>query len=163
MGDEGKDWGPVESGGEVQEGVGKEEEIRAFAPHLFRWHGPKAKFFLFGTVQGTLVVTDRRLLFLTGGDSWFTSQFSALGQQLSGGVRLADIDLTQLGNPESIAMPLYGVERFEVVRRWDFASYLTLAGTDEEGEEVCVAFMPKLGLNASQLRSLVEAATGTPS
>lgn len=156
----GEDYGPV--GGEVQDGVGAEEEIRAFAPHLFRWQGPKAKFFLFGTVQGTLVVTNRRLMFLTGGGSWVTSQFSALGQQLSGGMRLADIDLTLLGNPESIAIPLEKITRFEVVRRWDFASYLTLAGTDDHGEEVCVAFMPKLGLNAAHLRSLVEAALAKP-
>ena len=156
MGNE--DYGQVEDTDPVQDGVGKQEEIRAFAPHLFRWQGPKAKFFLFGTVQGTLVITDRRLLFLTAGGSGMASQFSALGQQLSGGVRLADIDLSLLATPESISLPLAKITRFEVIRRWDFASYISLAGTDEAGEEICVALMPKLGLNAAHLRSLAAAA-----
>jgi len=156
-----KDWGPGGSEPEQSEpkgGAEEEEEIRVFAPHLFRWKGPKAKFFLFGTVQGTLVITNRRLLFLTAGGSGLTSQFTALGQQLSGGMRLADIDLSLLATPESISMLHKEITRFEVIRRWDFASYVSLAGRDEAGEEVIVSFMPKLGLNASHLRSLAAAA-----
>lgn len=154
MGDEVKDWGP--DGARDAEA----EEIQIFAPHLFRWEGPKAKFLLFGTVQGTLVVTTSRLLFLTAGGSGLTSQFSALGEQLSGGMRLADVDLGLLGNAESIDMPLDQITRIEVIRRWDFASYLTLAGTDTDGEEVCVAFMPKMGFTAKHLRKLAATARG---
>ncbi|MBL4844759.1 MAG: hypothetical protein JKY65_04465 [Planctomycetes bacterium] len=135
-----------------------EEELVAFAPHLFRWFGPKAKFFLFGTVLGTVAVTDRRFLFLTGGQSWLAGQFKVLGQNLTGGARLADLDLNELANKDSIAIPLDLITTIEVKRRWDFASYLSVAGIDEDGEEVCVAFMPKLGLNADHLRAVAKAA-----
>ena len=135
-----------------------QERLVASAPHLMRWKGPKARLWLTGTVLGAVVITDRRLLFLTGGTSGLAGQFVVLGEKVSGKTpTLDDVDLTQLSHEGSLEFPFDRITALEVKRRWDFASYLSLRGVDEAGNDVAFAFMPKFGMNPKKLRALVAA------
>ncbi|MBZ0120443.1 MAG: hypothetical protein K8H88_25855 [Sandaracinaceae bacterium] len=134
-----------------------EERILAVQRDLFRWKGPKAGFTLFDTVVGTLVITSRRVLFLSTGEGGLTGQLSILANLVTG-QELGEPDLRALANAGSVDLPLTRVRSLELKRRWDFASYLSLIGTSEDGRELAFAFMSKIGLNRSELAAVAEAA-----
>ena len=116
---------------------------------MMRSIGPTANFFVFGTKYGSVVVTNRRFLFLSEGESGFSGQFSR---------NVQEIDAGYLDSKWSIDIPLGQIERIRVRRRWDFASYISIQGVDANMREVSYAFMSKFGMNRSKLYELVNAA-----
>jgi hypothetical protein len=104
---------------------------------------------VFGTKYGMVVVTNRRFLFLSEGESGFSGQFSR---------NVQEIDSQYLDSESSIDIPLGQIERIRVRRRWDFASYISIQGVDANMRKVSYAFMSKFGMNRSKIYELVNAA-----
>ena len=125
-----------------------EEIVIGWEPHMMRSVGPRAKMLVFGTKYGMVVVTNRRFLFLSEGESGFSGQFSR---------NVQEIDAGYLDSKWSIDIPLGQIERIRVRRRWDFASYISIQGVDANMNKVSYAFMTKLGQNRSKLNELVNA------
>lgn len=126
------------------------------APNLFRWEGAKAGLTLFGTYQGTAFVTSHRFIFLSSGEGGLTGQFSVLAGQLGvGETPVSALDLSALSMPGSLDIPRADVESLVVRRRWDFASYLSLA-CPKHGKGA-FAFMSKMGLSRDALERVVQA------
>ena len=124
-----------------------EEIVIRWEPYMMRSVGPRAKMLVFGTKYGMVVVTNRRFLFLSEGESGFSGQFSRNVPEIK-----------YLDSKWSIDIPLDQIERIRVRRRWDFASYLSIQGVDASMREVSYAFISKIGLNRSKLHELVNAA-----
>ena len=137
------------------------DEVVLYAQRdLFRWNGPKAGFFLFGTLLGTVVITSRRFLFLSTGQSGLTGQFDVLASNVKmvfGQTPASELNLEALANEGSIELPLHRVRSVEVKRRWDFASYLSVRANAEDGRDLAWAFMSKIGLNPEELRRVAQA------
>jgi hypothetical protein len=126
-----------------------DEKVVWWEPHMMRSVGPRAKWFIFGTKWGKVVVTNRRFLFLSEGESGFSGQFSR---------NVQEIDSQYLDSESSIDIPIGQIERIRVRRRWDFASYISIQGVDANMRKVSYAFMSKFGMNRSKLYELVNAA-----
>ena len=125
------------------------EIVIGWEPHMMRSVGPRAKMLVFGTKHGTVVVTNRRFLFLSEGESGFSGQFSR---------NVQEIDSHYLDSESSIDIPIGQIERIRVRRRWDFASYISIKGVDANMRKVSYSFMSKFGMNRSKLYELVNAA-----
>ena len=125
------------------------EIVIGWEPHMMRSVGPRAKMLIFVTKYGMVVVTNRRFLFLSKGESGFSGQFSR---------NVQEIDSQYLDSESSIDIPLGQIERVRVGRRWDFASYISIQGIDANMRKVSYAFMSKFGMNRSKLYELVNAA-----
>ena len=123
-----------------------DEKVVCCEPDMMGSVGPRAKFFIFFTKSGRVVVTNRRFLFLSEGQNGLTGQFVENVQEI-------DFD------PEnSVDIPLDQIKKIRVMRRWDFASYISIQGVDVNQNEVSYAFMTKFGLDQSKLHELVNAA-----
>jgi hypothetical protein len=125
------------------------EIVICWEPHMMRSIGPRAKMLLFGTKYGMVVVTNRRFLFLSEGESGFSGQLTE---------NVQEIDIHYLDSEHSIDIPLDQIKGIRVRRRWDFASYISIQGVDANMKEVSYAFMNKFGMNRSELHELVNAA-----
>ena len=119
---------------------------------MYRWTGPKARLWLIGTHLGALLLTNRRLLFLSSGGSGLTERLllGSLGSMILGSTRTKDLDLSALSNEGSVSAPLDDVTLCERKRRWDFAHYLSV-GCRIGGEEHAYAFMSKYGFAPAKL------------
>jgi hypothetical protein len=124
------------------------EVVVGWESHMMRSIGPTANFFVFGTKYGSVVVTNRRFLFLSDGESGLFGQFFR---------NVQEIDARYLDSKWSIDIPLGQIERIRVRKRWDFSSYISIQGVDANMKKVSYAFMSKLGLNRSKLNELVNA------
>lgn len=116
---------------------------------MIRSRGPRAKWFIFGAKWGTVIVTDRRFLFLSDGKSGLIGQLSE---------NIQEIASEDLDTASSVDISLDQIKRIRVRKRWDFASYISIQGVDANMREVSYAFMSKFGMNRSKLYELVNAA-----
>ena len=80
------------------------EIVIGWEPHMMRSVGPRAKMLIFVTKYGMVVVTNRRFLFLSKGESGFSGQFSR---------NVQEIDSQYLDSESSIDIPLGQIERSE--------------------------------------------------
>jgi len=117
---------------------------------VYRWEGPKARMTLSGTMLGTLVLTDERLLFLStgGNDAARRVRAAALGGALAGELaasRTGALDLSALDAPGSFAVPLDQVAGARAARRWDATKYLSV-DLHDRGAPVACALMRKMGM-----------------
>ena len=103
------------------------EIVIGWEPHMMRSVGPRAKMLVFGTKYGMVVVTNRRFLFLSEGESGFSGQFSR---------NVQEIDSQYLDSESSIDIPIGQIGRIRVRRRWDFASYMSIQGVDANMRKV---------------------------
>ena len=126
-----------------------DEKVVCWEPHMMRSVGPTANMLVFGTKYGMVVVTNRRFLFLSEGESGLTGQFSE---------NVQEIDSEYLDAESSVDIALDQIKMIRVRRRWDFASYISIQGVDVNKNEVSYAFMTKFGLNPSKLHELINAA-----
>jgi len=126
-----------------------DEKVLCWEPYMIRSRGPRAKWFIFGTKWGTVIVTDRRFLFLSDGKSGLIGQLSE---------NIQEIASEDLDTASSVDISLDQIKRIRVRKRWDFASYISIQGVDANMREVSYAFMTKSGLNRSKLHELVNAA-----
>ena len=126
-----------------------DEKVLCWEPYMIRSRGPRAKWFIFGTKWGTVIVTDRRFLFLSDGKSGLIGQLSE---------NIQEIVSEDLDTASSVDISLDQIKRIRVRKRWDFASYISIQGVDANMREVSYAFMSKFGMNRSKLYELVNAA-----
>jgi len=126
-----------------------DEKVLCWEPYMIRSLGPRAKWFIFGTKWGTVIVTNRRFLFLSDGKSGLIGQLSE---------NIQEIASEDLDTESTVDIPLDQIKRIRVRKRWDFASYISIQGVDANMREVSYAFMTKVGLNRSKLCELVNAA-----
>jgi hypothetical protein len=118
---------------------------------VYRWDGPKAKMTLSGTMLGTLVLTDRHLMFLsTGGNDLGRRLRSAVvGGALAGHLAATTtgaLDMRALDNPGSFAIPLDHVDEARAASRWDRTKYLALRLRDADEAPFEFALMRKMGM-----------------
>jgi len=118
-------------------------------PNMLGSVGPRANFFVFCAKSGRVVVTNRRFLFLSEGKNGLIGQFLENEQE---------IDSEDWDPESSVDIPLDQIKKIRVIRRWDFASYISIQGVDVNQNEVSYAFMTKAGLDRSKLHELVNAA-----
>ncbi|HLM62933.1 MAG TPA: hypothetical protein VK306_01430 [Acidimicrobiales bacterium] len=128
-----------------------DETVVRHETEVCRWDGPKAKMTLSGTMLGTLVLTDRHLMFLsTGGNDMGRRMRSAtIGGALGGelaATRTGTLDLRALGNAGSFAIPLDHVDEARAASRWDRTKYLALRLRDADEAPFEFAFMGKTGM-----------------
>jgi hypothetical protein len=120
---------------------------------FYIWREPKPGATLIGTYIGRLLLTERRLLFLSAGTSGLTKAALAglLGGPLIaaafGRTRTSELNLKALENEGSLAVPLANIKACRVTRRWDFSSYLTVETNEKGGAPPAFSFMTKLGWN----------------
>ena len=84
------------------------EIVICWEPHMMRSIGPRAKMLVFGTKYGMVVVTNRRFLFLSEGESGFSGQFTE---------NVQEIDIHYLDSEHSIDIPLDQIKGIRVRRR----------------------------------------------
>ena len=119
---------------------------------LHVWDSPKPRTTLIGTFRGRLLLTNRRLMFLSIGSSGlakaigYTLVLGGLGLVV-GQTKTEQLDLAALQNEGSLDLPLGDVASIATARRWDFSAYLTVQTT--AGKEM--SFMTKMGWNKGEL------------
>lgn len=130
-----------------------DEQVLRSETGVHRWDGPKARVTVAGTARGTLLVTDRHLVFLaqSGGGLGRRVRSSDLGvlSGAPGGADRADnageagdgpavgghgaFDLRALAHPASFAVPLDHIDEARAARRLDRTAYLALRLRDVHG------------------------------
>lgn len=146
--------GDAETGPASRPGTRPRETILAWAPGHFRWNAPRPGWSLLGTVLGTLVVTDRRFLFLSDGEPGiYHGREHPVTTPAAG-----DVDFELLANPASLDLPLVEIQALEVTRGWLGTWYLSLRATGPDGAPARFCFMSRGGDNVQQLDELAEAA-----
>lgn len=124
-----------------------EEKVLHATEGLQRFEKPVPPVFIFGSYLGSLVLTDRRLLFLSAGSSGADRVLvgSLLGILTPQSLRQVEIDLEKEG---SLSIPRDRIVSCKGYRRWDFGRYLRIVYRDEKGEERATSFIfrgPMLG------------------
>lgn len=132
---------------------GEDEVVLDRLDKLHCWRKPKPTASLIGAYRGGLLLTNRRLLFLSLGTSGVAR--AALMSALLGPVGLvlgqtptAKLDLSALENEGSLAFELNRLTEVQVRRRWDLSSYLYV----DAGPDAVYTFMTKLGWNPGALK-----------
>ena len=132
-----------------------DENVLRSEPGVHRWDGPKARVTLAGTAQGTLLLTDRHLIFLAVGGGALgrhvrSSDVGALleAPRVDGAGGAADAhdagdgpavggpgayDLRALAHPASFAVPVDHLDEAWAARRLDRTAYLALRLRDLDG------------------------------
>jgi hypothetical protein len=118
---------------------------------VYCWDGAKARTTLAGSNLGSLVLTDRTLLFLStgGNDVGRRIRSAAVGGTLAGelaALRTGGLDVAALDNPGSFAVPLHDIDEARASRRWDRTCYLALRLRAADGAPFECALMRKLGM-----------------
>jgi hypothetical protein len=122
------------------------ETIVLEAEKVFKWDGPKRKQTLFKAKLGRLVLTDRRLLFLSTGKNDVS-----VGRLASGAVSpplglrtssTGDLDLSAATADGGLDVPR---ERLRGAELKGMFKVMTLTWTDETGAERVATFAPKNG------------------
>lgn len=119
-----------------------EETVVQFADGIYRHKGLKPKKHLFGAKLGRLVLTNKRLLFLSSGGSDVT-------QRLVGGMaargRTETLDLSALQNEGSLSVPLQDLDHCEFVVK-KFSNFLSIRFRNAQGLAEAFAFMDQFAL-----------------
>lgn len=123
-----------------------EEQIVLDADKVFRWEGPKRKQTLLKAKLGRLVLTDRRLLFLSTGKNDITAA-RVLGGAVTplAGLRTgstAHLDLDAAHAPGGLDIPVSALRSAELKGMF---KVLTLSFVDGSGQQLYSTFAPKNG------------------
>jgi hypothetical protein len=124
-----------------------DEQVLMQADKVFRWEGKKRKQTLFSAKLGRLVLTNRRLLFLSTGKSDVTAKRLIAGGLTRGASVLgtsstADLDLDAAHAEGGIDVPLSAISSAELTGLF---KVLTVTYSDEPGVSKASTFAPKNG------------------
>ena len=123
-----------------------DEQILMRTDKVFRWEGAKRKQTLFSAKLGRLVLTNRRLLFLSTGKHDVTAKRLAAGAIAPvlglGTASTADLDMEAVKAEGGIEVPLSAIRSAELKGMF---KALTVTYTDETGAEKASTFAPKNG------------------
>lgn len=116
-----------------------DEQLVAESPAVYCWRGPKMGMTLFSAKLGKLLLTDRRLLFLSSGASDAGRRAAgAAGLPTFGGSRVS----VSLDNAGSLEIPMASVIRCEVGKK----RALVVWHRSADGSEGAHAFGQQLGM-----------------
>ena len=116
-----------------------DEEHVAALNDYYLWRGARPGFTIIDAWHGRLLLTNRRLVFLSTGSNgilWPRSTHK--------------LDLTALGNRGSLSLRHENIDRTAIGRRIDFATYLFVQA------ESSWSFMSRYGLDRKRLRAFQE-------
>jgi hypothetical protein len=139
-----------------------DETILNGGDDFYIWREPKPGGSLLGTFIGRILLTDRRLLFLSSGTSGLAKAALAtlIGGPLAaatfGRTKTEGLDVKDVSNEGSLDLPLAHLKACRVTRRWDFSSYLTIETSGERDLPPVCSFMTKLGWNKPFLQMFRE-------
>ena len=124
-----------------------EEEALFETSGLQRFEKPVPPVFIFGSYLGSLVLTTRRLLFLSSGGSGAGRVLAAklLGVLTPDSLRQVTATLEE---PGSLSVPHERLVACAGKRRWDFGRYLRVTYRADGGGEIATSFIfrgPVLG------------------
>lgn len=127
------------------------ELMLAAIDSIYSWHAKRAGVTLFGSHLGRLLLTNRRLLFLSTGTSGMAQSlvYQLLGNLPAlvwGVTRTDELDLRTLTNEGSLNLVLERIVSCRVKRRFDLSSYLSI-DIHTAGGTRPVSFMTRLGFN----------------
>ena len=122
-----------------------DEQVVLLQDQVFRWEGPKRKQTLAKAKLGRLVLTDRRLLFLSTGSNDLTVASLAAGGASHGASALLvsstqDLDLRALHAPGGLEVELSAVTSAQLKGMF---KYLVVTYTDPSGAGQASTFTPK--------------------
>jgi len=128
-----------------------EEIVINIADKIYVWPREKPDLKVLDTFVGRLILTNRRLLFLSTGTSGVEKRFTTslvlgplLGQVL-GDTKTKYMDLSALQNKGSLSLELKDVRSCEVKRRRDLAFYMKVIKQNFIGEVSTYSFMTRYG------------------
>ncbi|MEO8504920.1 MAG: hypothetical protein ABI609_13565 [Acidobacteriota bacterium] len=139
------------------------ECVLATIDQIYCWHARRAGFTLFGSHLGRLLLTDRRLAFLSSGNAGMARGLveNIVGglpvQLLFGESRTDAIDWDGAAEVGGLNLVLPRIVGAEVKRRFDFSSYLSVAIHTAAGPSRHVAFMSRLGFDRFELLAFLDA------
>ena len=140
-----------------------DETVLKSTDQIYRWAKPVPGATLIGTHLGQLVLTNKRLLFLSTGGSGIGEAFDAwmhlgfLGAMIFGRTRTSDLDLSDLRNAGSLEVSLTDIFEHRAERRADFANYLTIEYALAGEAPNVSAFMTKTGIKKSLITGWADA------
>lgn len=124
-----------------------DEQVVLLTDGVFRWEGPKRKQTIIKAKLGRLVLTDRRLLFLSSG-----SNDLSVGKALASGMTYgaaglrtsstSDLDLSALDAPGGLQVPVSAITSAELKGMF---KVLVIRYKDEAGADQASTFSPKNG------------------
>jgi hypothetical protein len=121
-----------------------DEQVVLLTDQVFRWEGPKRKQTVIGANLGRLVLTSRRLLFLSTGKNDLTA-----GRMLAGAATPAavlrvsgtdDLDISAVDAEGGLDVPLTAITSAQLKGLF---KYLVVAYTDPSGTSQASTFSPK--------------------
>lgn len=124
---------------------------------IYAWRERRPGFTILGAHVGRLLLTSRRLLFLSTGSNGILQPFAyhllgGLPAQIAfGETRTDELDTGALVNPGSLNLGLERIARAEVRRRIDVSSYLAIEIPRRDGSVRHVSFMTRHGLERRPL------------
>ncbi len=123
-----------------------DEQILMVADKVFRWEGPKRKQTLFSAKLGRLVLTNKRLLFLSTGKNDVNAK-RLLGGAVSPALGLmtsstGDLDLSAVAAEGGLEVPAAMLQGAELKGMF---KTLTVTYTDPSGGSQASTFAPKNG------------------
>jgi hypothetical protein len=117
---------------------------------VYCWDGPKPKMTLAGAQLGTLVLTERYLLFLCTSACYLGRRSCTATIDALSGEPVADetgtLDVSALVNSGSFAVPLHRVDEARPAMRWDRTKYLSLWLRDDSGAPFACALTGRLSM-----------------
>ncbi|MGA1794160.1 MAG: hypothetical protein ACMUHM_09425 [Thermoplasmatota archaeon] len=134
-----------------------EETVINTADRIQMWTGEKPGLTMWDSFVGRLVLTDRRLLFLSTGDSGMKKRISVsmfvgwIPGLFLGEPKTKDLDLLALGNKGSLSIDLKDIRSFEVKRRKDLAYYISFVKENFIGQQTSYSFMTRYGFKRKWL------------
>lgn len=122
-----------------------EEQLLAEVDGVYCWPGRKMKATLFSAKLGRLVLTSRRLVFLStgGSDAGRRALKAAVVGPVGGmlGTSTGGLDASALRNPGSLEIPIGSLTRCESVKK-----ALSISFTAADGSEKEFAFSQKIAM-----------------
>ncbi|MEJ7707569.1 MAG: hypothetical protein WKF82_10065 [Nocardioidaceae bacterium] len=124
-----------------------DEQVVLVADKVFRWEGPKRKQTVIKAKLGRLVLTDRRLLFLsTGSNDLSAAKFLAGGATYGAAGLISsstkDLDLTALQTAGGLEVDLSAIRSTELKGMF---KVMVVHYTDQRGVAQATTFAPKNG------------------
>ncbi len=119
------------------------DHVLRYETEVYCWEGLKPKMTLSGAPLGTLVLTDRHLIFLSNGAHEEGRHFHPADSS-------GTIDLRTLVNNGGFTVPLHHIDEVRPATRWDRTKYLSLRLRTDDGAPVECALMRRVGMPDAQ-------------
>lgn len=138
------------------------EVVLGVIDRLYSWHARKPGVTILGAYVGRLLLTSRRLMFLSTGSNGIIRAFAfnfvgGLPAQLTfGQTRTEELDFSALVNRGSLNFRIQRIAQAQIFRRYDFSYYLVMEIPRADGSSRFISFMTRYGLTRGHLDRFLE-------